>query len=67
MSNLIDGIIGQTDSKFLNDLIIYKRILTQRNALLKMNYEKRTLDVGVLDIYDDKLINTGNRIHKKRN
>ena len=34
--------------------------------LLKMNYEKRTLDVGVLDIYDDKLINTGNRIHKKR-
>ena len=64
--NLMDGIIGQTDSKFLNDLIIYKRILTQRNALLKMNYEKRTLDVGVLDIYDEKLINLGNRIHKKR-
>ena len=31
-----------------------------------MNYEKRTLDVGVLDIYDEKLVNIGNRIYKKR-
>ena len=33
--NLIDGIIGQIDRKFLIDLIIFKKTLAQRNALLK--------------------------------
>ena len=63
--NLMDGIIGQTDKKFLKNLITYKKILLQRNAFLKMNI-KRTLDIGVLDIYDEKLIDLGNKIHKKR-
>ena len=39
--NLMDGIIGQADKKFLKDLISYKKILKQRNALLKMNYHKK--------------------------
>ena len=54
--NLMDGIISQTDKKFLADLISYKRILEQRNALLKMNYKKPKLDMGVLEIYDEKLL-----------
>ena len=64
--NLMDGIISQTDKKFLTDLISYKRILEQRNALLKMTYKKKKLDIGVLEIYDEKLIDLGNIIHEKR-
>ena len=64
--NLMDGIISQTDKKFLADLISYKRILEQRNALLKMNYKKPKLDMGVLEIYDEKIIDLGNIIHEKR-
>ena len=64
--NLMDGIIGQTDKKFLKDLISYKKILLQRNALLKMNYKKSKLDAGVLEIYDENLIELGNIIHEKR-
>ena len=63
--NLMDGIIGQTDKKFLTDLISYKRILEQRNALLKMNYKKSKLDIGVLEMYDEKLIDLGNIIFEK--
>ena len=64
--NLIDGIIGQTDKNFLKDLIIYKKTLAQRNALLKMNHQKIKFDVNVLDIYDESLINLGNMIYEKR-
>ena len=64
--NLMDGIIGQTDKKFLIDLINYKKILGQRNALLKMNYQKRKLDFSILEIYNKSLIEIGNRIHEKR-
>ena len=64
--NLIDGIIGQADKKFLTDLISYKKNLLQRNALLKMNYRKNKLDVGILDIYNEQLINLGNIIYQKR-
>ena len=64
--NLIDGIIGQADKKFLTDLISYKKNLLQRNALLKMNYRKNKLDVGILDIYNEQVINLGNIIYQKR-
>ena len=64
--NLMDGIIGQTDKKFLKNLIGYKKILAQRNAFFKMNYQKSKLDFGVLEIYDERLIDMGNKIHEKR-
>ena len=63
--NLIDGIIGQVDRKFLKDLIIFKKTLAQRNALLKMN-NQRKIDKNILEIYDEALIESGSRIYKKR-
>ena len=64
--NLMDGIIGQADKRFLNDLINYRKNLLQRNALLKMNHKKNKLDIGVLEIYNEQLVNLGNEIYKKR-
>ena len=64
--NLMDGIIGQADKKFLKDLMNYKKNLLQRNALLKMNDRKNKLDVGVLEIYNEQLVKLGNMIYEKR-
>ena len=63
--NLIDGIIGQIDRKFLIDLIIFKKTLAQRNALLKMNHHRK-IDKNILEIYDETLIESGSKIYKKR-
>ena len=63
----MDGIIGQADKRFLNDLINYRKNLLQRNALLKMNHKKNKLDIGVLEIYNEQLVNLGNEIYKKEN
>tara|TARA_B100001287_G_scaffold264830_1_gene257088 strand:+ start:253 stop:1332 length:1080 start_codon:yes stop_codon:yes gene_type:complete len=63
--NLMDSIIVQTDKKFLRELIDYNKILAQRNALLKIN-QKGKLDHTILEIYDEKLIETGNIIYEKR-
>ena len=64
--NLMDGIIGQTDKYFLIDLINYKKIIVQRNAMLKMSYKKSKLDIGVIEVYDERLVDLGNRIYEKR-
>ncbi len=64
--NLMDSIIVQTDKKFLKELIDYKKILAQRNALLKMSHQKVKLDHNILEIYDEKLIELGNGIYNKR-
>ena len=64
--NLIDSIIGQTDKNFLKELISYKKVLLQRNALLKMNNKKNKLDLGVLEIYNERLIYLGDIIYEKR-
>ena len=62
----IDGILVQLDKQYLDDLIKYHKILEQRNALLKNMYEHRLFDSESLEIWDVSLIETGNRIFKKR-
>jgi DNA replication and repair protein RecF len=43
----------------LTQLIIYNKILAQRNALLKSFFENRSFDKNLLDIYNEKLIAAG--------
>ncbi len=62
----IDNVISQTDSKYLDQLIIYNRHLLNRNALLKQVAATRKLDVALLQILDDQLINSGVIIFEKR-
>ena len=42
----IDGVIGQTDKVFLQHLMEYTKILSQRNALLKYFAINQTFDPG---------------------
>lgn len=60
-----DVLISQLDKLYLDNLITYNNHLRQRNSLLRAAGE-RNIDLDLLDIYDQKLISTGNYIHQKR-
>ncbi|MDL2252062.1 DNA replication and repair protein RecF [Odoribacter sp. OttesenSCG-928-J03] len=62
---LIDGIISQYDKAYLHSLISYNKALEQRNSLLK-NYAGTSIDPDVLEIWDDKLVEFGELIMRKR-
>ena len=62
----IDGVISQFDKIYLNDLLEYNKALQQRNRLLKFFAESHSFDSLSLSVWDDKLIQTGENLHKKR-
>lgn len=62
----VDGVIGQTNQLFLQDLIQYNKILSQRNALLKYFSLNQTFDPTTLEVYDQQLVEKSNTIYKFR-
>ena len=62
----IDGVISQQNKKYLQDLISYNKVLSQRNALLKYFAANRTFDALNLSVYDDQLANYGTKIYDVR-
>ena len=62
----IDSVISQFDKFYLDDLINYNKVLTQRNSLLKSFAESQTYDPATLEIWDEQMVNLGNKIHEKR-
>lgn len=62
----VDGVISQSDNKYLNSLINYGKILAQRNSLLKYFAANRSFDRDTLSVYDMQLEELGNDLFKKR-
>ena len=62
----MDGVISQSDSQYLNDLISYTKVLSQRNALLKYFAANHTFDKTTLEVYDAQLEQYGQPIFEKR-
>jgi len=62
----IDGVISQQNKKYLQDLLSYNKVLSQRNALLKYFAANRTFDALNLSVYDDQLSEYGTRIFEVR-
>ncbi len=62
----IDGVISQQNKRYLQDLISYNKVLSQRNALLKYFAANRTFDALNLSVYDDQLSEYGTRIFEVR-
>ena len=62
----IDSVIGQTDYIFLNTLLEYNKILSQRNSLLKFFALNNTYDSNTLQIYNNQLVERSHIIYKKR-
>ncbi len=62
----IDNVISQFDKFYLDDLINYNRILSQRNALLKHFADRSTFDHEMLEVLNSQLTQLGNQIFPKR-
>lgn len=62
----IDGIISQFDAAFLSTLQRYNKVLDQRNALLKQQYENGFFQREPLEIWDEQLVRYADEIHLKR-
>jgi DNA replication and repair protein RecF len=62
----MDNVISQTDALYLDELIIYNRHLLNRNAFLKQVAINRRYDPALLEIFDEQLASSGNKIFAKR-
>jgi DNA replication and repair protein RecF len=61
-----DSMIAQIDHSYLQVLMEYHHCLKQRNSLLRMFQERHYTDPDLIDTYDQRLVNTGMEIFRKR-
>jgi len=62
----IDGVISQGDQNYLQDLINYNKVLSQRNALLKYFALNNSRNTDAVAVYNQQLSELGTRIYEKR-
>jgi DNA replication and repair protein RecF len=62
----LDALLSQIDAEYLQQLIIYTRLVQQRNALLKNFAESGTKNFSLLDVLDEQLIQPATYIFNKR-
>jgi len=62
----MDGVISQSDKIYLQHLMNYNQVLSQRNALLKYFASNLTYDPDTLGIYNEQLIDLAEKIYAKR-
>ena len=62
----IDSIISQYDKLYLDDLINYNKVISQRNALLKQFAKSRRMDEASLEIWNAQMIPLASTIYAKR-
>lgn len=63
----IDSVISQSDKTYLNTLVSYNKIVTQRNALLKYFALNNTYNNDTITVYNNQLNTLGAVIFNKRN
>lgn len=62
----IDGVISQSDQNYLNALILYNKVVAQRNALLKFFAANSKFDRDTLEIYNSQMQEYGNILFESR-
>jgi DNA replication and repair protein RecF len=62
----IDNVISQTDNRYLDELISYNKVLINRNVLLKQIADTGRYDPNLMEVYDEQLTASGNKIFEKR-
>lgn len=62
----IDTVLSQMDADYLQQLILYNKILLQRNSLLKHFAEQANKDWALLEVLNEQLIKPGKYIHQQR-
>ena len=64
--SFLDSLISQIDPQYLQNLIVYNKILQQRNSLLKSAADSGRIDEALLDILTGQLITPANFVFAKR-
>ena len=62
----IDALLSQLDEDYLQQLIVYNKVLQQRNSLLKGFAETGNKDLSLLSVLDDQLCEPGEKIFGRR-
>ncbi len=62
----LDALLSQIDAAYLQNLIVYTKVLQQRNSLLKAFAESGNRNLALLDVLDQQLIKPGDYIFDKR-
>lgn len=62
----IDGVISQSNKRYLQALLKYNKVVLQRNSLLKYFALNHTFDKTTLSVYNEQLQEYGSIIHKER-
>lgn len=62
----VDATLSQIDHNYLSQLVLYQRLLRQRNALLKKFQEEGRFDTVLLKTYDQNMEAPAKYLHKSR-
>lgn len=62
----MDTILCQLDATYLMQLMVFNKVLLQRNSLLKQFTEKNYFDEALLQVLDEQLIPPGNYVFEER-
>lgn len=63
----VDALLSQLQHDYLDQLIVYNKILQQRNSFLKFAAERNTYDEQLLEVLNKQLLEAGNFIYERRN
>lgn len=63
----MNGVISQYDKQYLDSIISYNKLITQRNSLLKSFVKSGNEDKETIEIYNEQIIPLGNSVSEKRN
>jgi DNA replication and repair protein RecF len=63
---LIDITLSQLDPFYLSQLVVYNKVLEQRNALLKQFAQQHNYNISLLEVYDEQLIRPAQYIFEQR-
>jgi len=63
---LMDSTLSQLDQSYLNALIRYNKVISQRNSLLKQFHDRGYFNQILLDTYNEQLIPLGTQIYEAR-
>ena len=62
----LDSVISQSDKSYLDNIINYNKVLSQRNSLLKLFYKNKNIDINTIEVYDSQLEVIGESVFEKR-
>ncbi len=64
--HFLDTMLCQAEADYMQQLIVYKKVLEQRNSLLRSFAESGQKNLALLDVLDEQLIKPGDYIFNSR-